>query len=646
MARNTSQNAFTFLTLLFISPNFIVAQENLVEKLSEQEAENASEAENYLQELLSHPLNINQLAREDLLRLPFLSPAQINRFLSYRQKHGAFNNLDAALAALAVTGDALALCREIFFLSSPRRFVPQNISARWRVTRPATVEKNWLGASYRSYERAIISSERFSFGALAERDPGEQRFDDHRLFFGQWQSENRWKAIAGNYQIEWAQGLVLWSPYGATVSADVQAASRREGRGLLPYISGDENFAWRGGAVVWSRQSFSLLAFASSQRLNATLQDSAAVSFYKSGYHRTTTELTHRKTLQERSAGAAIRMKWKNTVTFGVLAYRSDYDKNWIRANPAAGYFDFAGRVNEIIGFSISSAPAKLQTDIELARSRSGGVAGSAVVSGEASQLRWTAESHYYGRDFHSPHGRAFNAIADTPQNEFGYSLGLSGQLRPEVLAEIFVAARQDLWRPSSLPLPGSQRMAGARMEWRIRRDLIVQTRWQQTRDDDLIKTTANPFITREMVSPQSRHSGRVKMEYHASAKLRLTSRLDFAAKSPATANSKKLGLALSQECQWKWLDRLSLTGRYAFFDTPANAAIYQYEHDLPGVFTNFVLRERGRRAYIYVRYLSTFGFDSSFKLAFMETERSIFESTRSWSWGVQIDWRLSRGRP
>jgi hypothetical protein len=635
MTRYLPKSFIAALAIFFCLPPFAIAQETLIERLSEQEAENAAENENYLQELLSHPLEINQLNREDLLRLPFLWPAQINTFLRQREKAGAFKNLDEALAALEVTGDTLALCREIFFLSGPRLLEVKNLSARWRVTRPATVEERWLGAPYRSYERAMISTGALSLGALAERDPGEQRLDDHRLFYGHWQTgsqKNMRRVIAGNYQIEWAQGLVLWSPYGMTLSADAHAANRREGRGLLPYLSGDENAALRGGALAWNWPQFSLITFASSQRLNVRLSDSAAVSYDESGYHRTATELSHRRTLQEKILGAAAKINWKNKVALGVLAYRSEYDKDWIRRNLSVGYFDFSGRVNELIGLSLSSTTAGLQANVELAKSRSGGVAGSAVLSGEASRLRWTVESHYYDRDFHSPHGRAFNSIADPPQNEFGYSLGLSRRLRRGLWAEIFVAKRQDLWRTTSLPLPGSQLRAGARLDWKIQRGLLLQMRWQQTRSDELASATS------KTISPESRHGGRLKIEYQASAALRLTSRFDVAEKSPLAA---KRGLALSQEAQWKARRRWQITTRYTLFDTPTQAPIYLYEHDLPGIFTNFALRERGRRAYIYLRYLSTFGFDFSLKLAGTEFDRSIFERRRFGAWGAQIDWRL-----
>jgi len=638
MTRNTSQHAPIWWVLLFAMPPIAFAQENLVEKFSAPEAENAAETENDLQELLSHPLDINQITREHLRRLPFLTHQQIEAFLNFRRRHGDFKNLDDALAILAVSGDTLAFCREIFFLSSPQKIALQNASARWRVTRPATIEEKWLGAPYRSYERVLFATEALSFGALAERDPGENRFADHRLFFGQWQRENRgkkWQAIAGNYQIEWAQGLALWSPYGATISGDVHAASRREGRGVLPYLSGDENAALYGGVLALNSPRFSGFAFASAQRLDATQRDSATVGFYESGYHRTAAELSHRKILQEQLFGAGMKFNWKNKIAVGFAGFRSEYDKEWIQPDRAASYFDFTGRRNEVLSLSATAATAALQASAEVAKSLTGGIAHSVVLSGEAARLQWTAESHYYGRNFHNPHGRAFNTIAESPQNEFGYSLGLSSRLQRSMTAEIFLAKREDLWRTTRALLPGAQTATGARLEWQPAKSLALQIRWQQTRDDEI------SFVT---VSRPTQQRGRFRLDYQTTPQLRLTSRLDFVRPSANLEAARQNGLAISQEAQYKFRNNFQLTARYTLFDTPSTAPIYQYEHDLPGVFTSFALRERGRRAYIYVRYWFAFGLDLSVKLAATEHERSLFSHLRSYSWGAQIDWRLSRG--
>jgi hypothetical protein len=494
---------------------------------------------------------------------------------------------------------------------------------------------------------------------LAERDPGERRWDDHRLFYGGWQrgeNDKGWQLLAGNYQIEWAQGLALWGPYATTTSADVHAAGRREGRGLLPYLSGDENAALRGAAFSWQQGSFSLRAFISSHRLDVTLRDSArAEKFYVSGYHRTRTELARRKTLRERLAGAAMKFKWRNRFELGLLAYRSRYDKNWLRPDLTVGHFDFTGQTNNVLDLFVSWTMNELQTSLEVAKSRAGGIAGSAVISGEAASLRWTAESHYYARDFHSPHGRGAGSFGDPPQNEFGYSFGLGIRLRRGLTGEFFATKSQELWRTQALPLPGSRLTTGARLEWKIHRDLTMHFRWQRTREDEIIDAArasistasvpSSPIIARDLIAPQFRQSGRWRLDYRASPTLCLTSRLDLAWQPYFQTEpdaDPKLALGLSEELQWTFRNRLIITGRYTLFEAPANAAIYQYEQDLPGVFTSVALRERGRRAYIYLRYLSAFGFELSLKLAVTERERSIFDQIRSSSWGTQIDWRLS----
>jgi hypothetical protein len=180
--------------------------------------------------------------------------------------------------------------------------------------------------------------------------------------------------------------------------------------------------------------------------------------------------------------------------------------------------------------------------------------------------------------------------------------------------------------------------------------------RWQRAREDEVIDAehtstvtvamlSSSRIVARDVIAPQHRQSGRWRLDYRASSTLRLASRLDLAwqpyFQTEPDANPK-LALALSEELRWALKNWLIVTGRYTLFDVPTDAVIYQYEQDLPGVFTSVALRERGRRAYIYLRYLSALGFELSLKLAVMERERSIFDQIRSISWGAQIDWRLS----
>jgi hypothetical protein len=628
MARFLIRSALAFLVIIPLLPHLAIAQERLLERLSEQEAENNPEAENALQALLAHPLEVNRVTRQDLLQFPFLTSAQIDAFLSVREKSNGFENLNEAMGALAVTGDTLVLCQKIFFLARPKKARALKVATRLRITHPAAVDSKWLGAPYRAYERATISTEALSFGLLAERDPGEPRWNDHGLLYARWQNgtaEKGWQLVAGSYQIEWARGLVFWGPYGSSIAADVHAAGRRQGRGLLPYLSGDENAALRGAGWSWHNQRLSLLAFASSQRLNVTLQDGATVkSLYESGYHRVPIELARRKALREHLAGAAIKFSWQKKLLFGAMAYTSEYDKHWVRPDLEQGYFDFFGHSNHVLGAFLSLSTSEMETNLELARSRAGGVAGSAVIGGGFPLLKWTAESHYYARDFHSLHGRNANTIGDSPQSEFGFSLGISSRLRRGLTAEIFAAKQDGLWRTRLSPLPSSTWSTGARLDWRIRREATMQWRWQQTRDEAL-----------------ARRSGRWKLDYQVAPAFRLASRLDLVWRTPVTARAdmpRDNAVALTQDLRWEPRRQLLIISRYVLFDAPGGASIYQYEHDLPGTFTNVALRERGRRWYFYLHYTLTSGLELSFKRACTEQDDSILKRNQSCAWGLQLD--------
>ena len=72
-------------------------------------------------------------------------------------------------------------------------------------------------------------------------------------------------------------------------------------------------------------------------------------------------------------------------------------------------------------------------------------------------------------------------------------------------------------------------------------------------------------------------------------------------------------------------------------FDT--KVPIYDYENDLPGIFTVQPLRERGARRYIYL-HLKAFGhFELSGKIAETTQQISLFGLQKELSWGAQIDW-------
>lgn len=643
---------FFYLYLLALFAGAGYSQDELLETFLQQEQENNPESESALQELLAQPLDLNHTGAAELRRLPFLTLAQIETFLQQRNAAVYFENLDQALQALQVSGDTLLLCRKIFRVTSPAAPVFWQAAARVRVSRPATQEDNWAGSPYRVYSSFKLQRNQISAGILAEKDPGEQQFDDYRSFYVAWQKQTpaqTWQAVLGSYQIEWGLGLALWAPYGVVVTSDVHAAGRRWARMVRPYHAANESAALQGFAATARFAALAFSGFTSVRRQDVTLDDDGhPVRLRTTGYHRTATERRLRRNLQEKVLGASVKIHLHEAHEIGFLMYTAEFDNSWRRGNLLQDEFNFTGRTNHVLSVFAKSRLKGLQLQGEAARSRSGGAGVAAVLSSEERMLSWTAEIHHVEADFHSPRGRGFVGSDDAPQGEKGYSLGL--RLKPglNIVSEFFVQNTRALWRTVDAPLPPQRASAGALMEWKIRRPFLVRVRYRRSSAEELLAQPRNPAQT--AMAPSFRESLRLELEQKFGAALRLRPRLDWArawqqapagnqaqASSPAIAEPRKIGTASGLEVNLALSQRLSINARYTLFDTPT--PLYFYERDVPGVFTVQALRESGTRGYIYWHLRFGAKWSLAGKIASTEPELASRDRQNGFAWALQLDW-------
>lgn len=643
---------FFYLCLLALFAGAGYGQDELLETFLQQEQENNPESESALQELLAQPLDLNHTGAAELRRLPFLTQAQIEEFLQHRKAAVYFENLDQALHALHVTGDTLLLCRKMFNVSSPASPASWQATARLRVSRPAARDDNWAGSPYRAYSSFKLQDNHISAGILAEKDPGEQQFDDYRSFYLAWQKQTpaqAWQAVLGSYQIEWGLGLALWGPYGVAITSDVHAAGRRWGRMARPYHAASESAALQGVAIAARFAAVAFSGFGSMRRLDVTLDDEGyAVRLRTSGYHRTATEGSLRRNIREKILGAGVKIHLREAHEVGLMMYAAEFDHSWRPGNLEQNRFDFAGRTNHLMSVFAKSRLKGLQLQGEAARSRSGGVGAAAVLSGEEKILSWTAEIHHIEVDFHSPRGRGFVGSDDAPQGEKGYSLGLRLKPRQNIVGEFFVQRSRTLWRTADTPLPPARASAGALLEWKIRRPFLVRARYRRRSTDELLATSRNPVYT--AVAPDFRESLRLELEQKFGAALRLKPRLDWArawqptppvnlAQAAPLANTRpgKIGTASGLEVNLALSQRLAINARYTLFDTPT--PLYHYERDVPGVFTVQALRESGTRAYIYWHLRFGSKWSLAGKIASTEPELASRDNQNGVAWSLQLDW-------
>jgi len=646
----------SFLTVFasFFSPLF--AQEALIEKFSQQEQENGDDADHVLQELLAAPLDLNLATPAELLRLPFLARAQIEAFLSRRKTAVYFSNLEEALVALQVHSDTLALGRRVFEVSLPARAETESIwraHARGRIAMPAEVEANWPGPKYRSYQRLRLQWQEFEAGALVERDPGENNWDDHRVFYLRWQRlrpEDDWKIIFGNYQIEWGHGLALWSAYSNNLSADAHAPARRWARSVRPFLSALENFSFYGGAVLRRRRSLQVMGFAGAQKYDVHLHEASyAVRYNLSGYHRTAREISERKNLREKTWGGGAQFGDARRAA-GLLIYMTNYSLPWRVDDSHAEYFAFQGKHNLVASLSGYWRLSEATASCEVARSRSGGKAGSCIVAGEQKFLAWTLAFHHAEADFHSPHGRSPSGDDETPGGETSYSAGMTLKMNPNLTGEFYYQHAQNLWRTASLPLPPRRSRFGGQMEWKLAAASALRLRYYRNGNEYLFRE--NSGVSPAPQLPRYTQSIRCELVQRFANKLQLRPRFEstreLRRQMPAPDKNAAMalpqqnlagpwGAALSLDLAWQISTKIHLSLRQVMFDTAT--PIYQYETDVPGFFTVTALRERGARRYIYLHLAAGRHLKMSGKIAETAARTPFSNFAAALSWGAQIDW-------
>lgn len=332
-----------------------------------------------LEELHAAPLNLNRATAADLLRLPFLSPAQADSILAYRERKKAFQSLgelqfvrglgrtERRWLSLFVTAgpraDAVPGWRERLWHGrhevTTRLDVPLYRRAGQRVYPPEELREHpdrvYLGNGlahtlrYRYRWRDDVA-----YGVTLQKDAGEPflaegnyPYDYVSLYVSLRFPSGRWRLLVGDFNVSLGQGLLLGTGSYNGRTAAVESGARRRSS-LRPHTSTDEYDFLRGAAVsVRLGQRWRAVAFASGRRMDATLENDSVRALQTDGLHRTQTELRRRRAVGCLTGGAALDYTadhWTLGAGGYALYYRRpvapplrDYNRYYLRGHTAAG---------------------------------------------------------------------------------------------------------------------------------------------------------------------------------------------------------------------------------------------------------------------------------------------------------------------
>ena len=627
--------------LCFILP--AVSQTETEENLLEGQIEaTSSELLEHLEWLRHHRIDLNRTTVKRLQSLPFLSPVKAYQIVEERNKNGLFRSWSDLQKRLNFDKDFLNRLKSYLKISRRKPEKKKSLKFRWRGQKFSPRKSGYKtgaypGSSWKNYQRInFFFSEHFHGGLLTEKDPGENKWNDH--FVGYF-TINRLsilkRLIIGNFSGETGQGLVLWGPYGLSKGADPLAPVKKHGKGILGFLYSNENSYFTGAAAEIGRGAFSLTMLVSHSPLDATLNpDGTVKSFFLSGLHRTQSEISKKNSLTETLYGGRVSGSW-HFGTVGVTYWQNRYSRRISKNDPERYRFYFSGSQNYVGGIDYDLFLGRFNLFGEIAKSRSGwALIGNAVM--DMGKTSIVVSYRYFDPRFQNPHSNSFGT--SQINNDQDVYLGLKGKITPSTKISFYYDLFHRPWRTYYTPVPTNGNDFFVQAEQKLFPILTVVFR-VRFRIKEIVKGgNTLSGLKKNIFFEQSHHLYRFNLIFHPSPQIRLKTRLEIVnLTTPAVSeeivfSSREMGFLFYQNVWIRLSHHLTVSTRCIKFNTNSyNSRIYEFEDDLPGVLTIRPLYKKGTSWYILAKWKAFKTFQLSAKLSI-----TYHSSVSEWGSGLE----------
>ena len=391
-----------------------------------------------LKALHEEPMNINTASVEELMRLPFLSPEQIEEIHAYIYLHGEMKTL-GELRLLRRMDETTRRWMPLFVFAAPvpkeskKPFTHLQSTFSSRLDIPLYYRKGYQVANgYRGdalYHRIrydIRNSSHLQAGLRIEKDAGERYYDSYGAYAFVHDLGAVRRAVVGDYRLGFGEGLVM----GGSMWNSKSTPAMRTLSGLRPMTSMDEARFLRGGAITLGLgREVELSAFVSYRKVDATLNsEGEAQTLLTTGYHRTASEIRSRRSVENTLAGG--RLAWKHGGWhLGTTGYATHFSRPLNPGSAVYRRFYPQGRTFGIVGADYGYSRDRLTIAGETAYSSGKNGWGTLNRLAWAVNHRYTLSliQRYYDRSFYSFHSSAF-AENGRAQNENGVLLHMRAE--------------------------------------------------------------------------------------------------------------------------------------------------------------------------------------------------------------------------
>lgn len=591
-----------------------------------------------LYQLFANPINLNATNKNELNSLYHLNIAQINSLMDYLDKNAPLLSI---YELQVIEGFDKSTINGLLPFVEVRS--PGDHSTRGNLLQRIANEKNnylilrtervleaqegylrndssrYLGSPYKIYGRFRSShSNDFSIGVTFEKDAGEMiTFDpqnkqygfdyySYHLFLS---DKGNFKSIAlGDYQLQFGQGLVLGAGFNPGKGAETITTVRRGNAGLRPYTSALETNFMRGAAFTYKINDFEISPFYSRLNQDGVIRstdflgefDEYITGIQDVGMHRTYNELAARKGIREESFGMNItynNLRNRN-LQLGITFLQNNFSVPIRKTPNNYNQFEFKGNRNHNLSFFANYNWQNFLFFTEIARSKSGGMAGVGGLIGSLSPIvSMSFLIRNYTKDYHSFYGNSFGE-GSRNINETGLYWGLKLTPSRRYSFAMYYDHFKFPWLRFGVNSPSQGYEYLLRADYRPSRKINLYAQWREQSKEVSI-STENGNLHRLRTGIKRNYM--FNLDFSASDVLTLKSRVQFSTYDLNDQLTK--GMAIMQDLNLK-INKFTISSRVALFDSEDfENRQYVFEKDLLYVFSVQAYANQGIRNYILIQY-------------------------------------------
>lgn len=560
-----------------------------------------------LEAVAEHPINLNQMTRDQLEQLPFLSARQVEDIMAYVYRYGPVRSVNELTMVTSIDYHTRELLKHFVeageevpkkvwpTLENVKKFGKHNVMLSGKI--PCYERKGdkdgYLGYPYRHDLRYQFTyNNQIKFGLTAAQDAGEPFFSndnklgyDHYNYYFQLRDIGRLEEFnVGMYRVQMGMGLVMNTGFYLGKLASLQSMGRCSHVLTAHASRSSQNYLRGAAATVRLADSWHLTAFASYRPLDATLNsDGTARTIVTDGYHRTPTEMGKKNNTHLTDLGLRLSLTPSSGSTRRDISSAFSSSLTYLNLNLVYSHFnpslfpqkssDYRRYAQEGKNFCNASLDygytnAAISFSGETAVNADGALATLNVFSWRATeQVTLMALHRYYDKRYTAFHAQSFGEGSST-QNEHGLYVGSTWTPSRKFSLQGYVDYAHFPWK--RYRVSDSSDALDALLFARVyinRCNFEGRYRFRIRQQDNDDKT----FI-------QNRYEHRSRLLFRYTGLIGLQAQVDGAILS-GQVNSR--GIMVSQQFDWnyRWLQLHANVGWFRSDDY--DSRLYQYERSV-----------------------------------------------------------------